>query len=72
MEFTHHTTFESLAPLAREWDAMLAESVTDAPFLRFNYLRDWWQTLGGGEWQQAELAVVKRIISSASRPCSKR
>ena len=37
---------------------MLAESVTDAPFLRFEYLRDWWQTLGGGEWPQAELVVV--------------
>ena len=58
MEFKLHTTFESLAPLAHEWDAMLAECITDAPFLRFNYLRDWWQTLGGGEWQQAELAVV--------------
>ena len=58
MEFTLHTTFESLAPLAGEWDTMLAESVTDAPFLRFNYLRDWWRTLGGGEWAQAELAVV--------------
>jgi CelD/BcsL family acetyltransferase involved in cellulose biosynthesis len=58
MEFTYHTTFESLAPLASEWDAMLAECITDAPFLRFQYLRDWWQTLGGGEWPQAELAVV--------------
>lgn len=58
MEFKLHTTFESLEPLARAWDDMLAESITDAPFLRFNYLRDWWQTLGGGEWPQAELAVV--------------
>lgn len=58
MEFKLHTTFETLAPLARAWDDMLAESITDAPFLRFQYLRDWWQTLGGGEWPQAELAVV--------------
>jgi CelD/BcsL family acetyltransferase involved in cellulose biosynthesis len=58
MEFTLHTNFESLTPLADEWDALLPESVTDAPFLRFEYLRDWWQTLGGGEWPQAELAVV--------------
>lgn len=58
MEFTLHTNFESLAPLADEWNAMLAESITDAPFLRFEYLRDWWQTLGGGEWTQAELFVV--------------
>jgi CelD/BcsL family acetyltransferase involved in cellulose biosynthesis len=58
MEFKLHTTFETLAPFAHAWDDMLAESVTDAPFLRFEYLRDWWQTLGGGEWPQAELAVV--------------
>jgi CelD/BcsL family acetyltransferase involved in cellulose biosynthesis len=58
MEFKLHTQFENLEPLAREWDALLAESVTDTPFLRFEYLRDWWQTLGGGEWPQAELAVV--------------
>lgn len=58
MNFTLHTNFESLAPLSRPWDDMLAESVTDAPFLRFEYLRDWWQTLGGGEWPQAELVVV--------------
>jgi CelD/BcsL family acetyltransferase involved in cellulose biosynthesis len=58
MEFILHTSFESLSPLAPEWDAILPESVTDAPFLRFEYLRDWWNTLGGGEWEQAELAVV--------------
>jgi CelD/BcsL family acetyltransferase involved in cellulose biosynthesis len=65
MEFKLHTTFESLAPFARAWDDMLAESVTDAPFLRFNYLRDWWQTLGGGEWPQAELSVVSAHESDA-------
>ena len=58
MDFNLHTDFESLTPLASEWNAMLAECITDAPFLRFEYLRDWWQTLGGGEWGQAELIVV--------------
>jgi len=58
MDFELHTDFKSLAPLAGPWDALLGESVTDAPFLRFEYLRGWWQTLGGGEWSQAELAVV--------------
>jgi CelD/BcsL family acetyltransferase involved in cellulose biosynthesis len=57
MEFILHTQFESLTPLAHEWDGLLPESITNAPFLRFEYLRDWWQTLGGGEWPQAELAV---------------
>jgi CelD/BcsL family acetyltransferase involved in cellulose biosynthesis len=29
------------------------------PFLRYEYLADWWQTRGGGEWpQEAELAIL--------------
>ena len=58
MEFKIHTHFESLAPLADAWNDLLAHSVTDAPFLHFEYLRDWWHTLGGGEWPRAELCVV--------------
>ncbi len=58
MEFTLHTNFDSLLPLAGKWDSLLPESITDAPFLRFEYLRDWWTTLGGGEWEGAELVVV--------------
>ena len=58
MEFKLHTTFETLAPLAAEWNNLLRDSPSDSPFLRFEYLREWWHTLGGGEWTQAELAVV--------------
>ena len=58
MNFTLHTDFESLAPLASAWNELLTHSVTDAPFLHFEYLRDWWQTLGGGEWTQAQLCIV--------------
>ena len=58
MDFTLHTDFDSLAPLAGEWNNLLTRSVTDVPFLHFEYLRDWWLTLGGGEWNQAELRVV--------------
>lgn len=64
MEFTLHTNFNSLLSLAGEWDALLPESITDTPFLRFEYLRDWWNTLGGGEWEGAELAVVTAHESS--------
>ncbi|HJS18365.1 MAG TPA: GNAT family N-acetyltransferase, partial [Anaerolineales bacterium] len=28
------------------------------PFSRYEYLSEWWKTLGGGEWKQAELALV--------------
>jgi CelD/BcsL family acetyltransferase involved in cellulose biosynthesis len=58
MNFTLHTDFESLAPLAGAWNELLTHSVTDAPFLHYEYLRDWWLTLGGGEWNEAELCIV--------------
>ena len=48
-------TFETLAP---QWNALLAESITDVPFLRHEYLRGWWETLGGGEWDAGELAII--------------
>lgn len=56
MDFTLHTTFPD--ELRSEWNALLAESVTHVPFLRHEYLRSWWQHLGGGEWQDANLTLV--------------
>ena len=41
-----------------EWNDLLAESITNVPFLRHEYLSTWWETRGGGEWPGAELAVV--------------
>lgn len=58
MEFTLHRLFTDLEPLAAEWNALLAESVTHVPFLRHEYLRSWWETRGGGEWPDSQLAVV--------------
>jgi CelD/BcsL family acetyltransferase involved in cellulose biosynthesis len=58
MEFTLHRSFTGLEPLATEWNALLVESVTHVPFLRHEYLRTWWETRGGGEWPDSELAVV--------------
>lgn len=58
MDFFLHRNFSELEPLASEWNALLAESVTHVPFLRHEYLHTWWETRGGGEWPEAELAVV--------------
>ncbi len=58
MEFTLQRNFTDLEPLATEWNALLAESVTHVPFLRHEYLRTWWETRGGGEWPDSDLAVV--------------
>lgn len=38
---------------------MLARGLSHVPFLRFEYLSDWWQTRGGGEWpSDAELIIL--------------
>lgn len=58
MEFALHRDFSDLAPLADEWNSLLAGSITHVPFLRHEYLSAWWATRGGGEWPGAELAVV--------------
>jgi len=56
MEFQLHRDFSEIA--AESWNALLAESVSDVPFLRYEYLSTWWQTRGGGEWPQAELLLI--------------
>jgi CelD/BcsL family acetyltransferase involved in cellulose biosynthesis len=58
MEFFLHNDFTKLATLAEDWNTLLAESITHIPFLRYEYLSAWWETRGGGEWPESELAVV--------------
>lgn len=58
MDFKLHTTFEPLEELALAWNNLVEAGVTNAPFLRYEYLSTWWSTRGGGEWQDASLAVI--------------
>lgn len=58
MKLHLHTEFKSLLPLQKEWNALLAESVHNTPFLRFEYLRAWWELRGGGEWPTEALLQV--------------
>jgi CelD/BcsL family acetyltransferase involved in cellulose biosynthesis len=44
--------------LAGPWNSLLDVSASHVPFLRHEYLMAWWQTLGGGEWQNAELNII--------------
>ena len=46
--------------LASEWNELYDKSYAKVPFLRWGYLRSWWQTLGGGEWkpEQTQLAII--------------
>lgn len=56
MNFTLHEDFSEIDPAA--WNALVEQSIADSPFSRFEYLSEWWKTLGGGEWNQAELILV--------------
>ncbi len=57
MELTLHSEFP--IDLELEWDELLTQSITHVPFLRYQYLIDWWTTRGGGEWSDdSELAIV--------------
>lgn len=56
MEYTLQKDFSALP--AADWNALLAESINDVPFLRHEYLSTWWGTRGGGEWKDAELVMI--------------
>lgn len=59
MQFDIYRTVEELDTISNEWNELLSCcSASHVPFLRYEYLRSWWQTLGGGEWQEGELYVV--------------
>jgi CelD/BcsL family acetyltransferase involved in cellulose biosynthesis len=58
MHFNVIRTLTEMEALADEWNMLLADSASHVPFLRHEYLTGWWETLGGGEWQQADLFIV--------------
>ncbi|MBT3338295.1 MAG: GNAT family N-acetyltransferase [Anaerolineae bacterium] len=58
MKYTLSNTLEEFEKLALEWNSLLAESIANLPFLRHEYLLAWWDSLGGGEWEQGELAII--------------
>lgn len=58
MNYTLINDFDSFNKLALAWNALLAESIANVPFLRHEYLRAWWSSLGGGEWDTGELAII--------------
>ncbi len=52
-------TFDGTDQLSTEWNELLACcSASHVPFLRYEYLSTWWQTLGGGEWEHGRLMMV--------------
>jgi len=51
-------TLSEFTAIAHEWNNLLVKSASHVPFLRHEYLSTWWQTLGGGEWEQGDLYIV--------------
>ncbi len=56
MNFSLHKDFSEVS--AEGWNALVEQSIADTPFSRYEYLSEWWKTLGGGEWKHAELVLV--------------
>ncbi len=58
MELSVVRDAESWEQLAPAWNALLERSFQRVPFLRYEFLRAWWETLGGGEWPDGALEIV--------------
>ncbi|NWG35269.1 MAG: GNAT family N-acetyltransferase [Chloroflexi bacterium] len=56
MNFKLHKDFSEIGITA--WNALVEQSIADFPFSRYEYVLEWWKTLGGGEWQDARLVLV--------------
>jgi len=56
MDFKLHKDFSEINPAT--WNTLVEHSIADTPFSRYEYLSEWWKTLGGGEWKTAELVLV--------------
>src|SRR5215216_7650777 len=58
MNFNLHKDFSEFSLRAESWNSLVEQSVADTPFSRYEYLSEWWKTLGGGEWKQGTLVLV--------------
>jgi len=58
MELIIHENDEAFDQLELNWNSLLNNAVTHSPFLRFEYLRNWWKTRGGGEWQEPSRLLI--------------
>ena len=43
----------------QDWDSLVERSETNVPFLRYGYLKNWWEFKGGGEWpENSDLVLI--------------
>jgi len=67
MNFTLHKDFSEIDPAA--WNTLVEQSIADTPFSRYEYLSEWWKTLGGGEWNagaDGQAKPPKLVLASAT------
>jgi CelD/BcsL family acetyltransferase involved in cellulose biosynthesis len=58
MQIKIWSTYEELEDHEAEWNNLLLKSASHVPFLRHEYIKTWWKTLGGGEWQDGTLHII--------------
>jgi CelD/BcsL family acetyltransferase involved in cellulose biosynthesis len=58
MQFKIIKNIAELENIKNDWNILLLRSASHVPFLKHEYLSNWWKTLGGGEWDHGELHVV--------------
>jgi len=47
------------AALEQDWNSLLSKTEHHVPFLRYEYLKLWWQHRGGGEWDNgSQLKII--------------
>lgn len=59
MNFKLHKDFSEID--AGTWNGLVVQSIADTPFSRYEYLCEWWNTLGGGEWKDVELILISAV-----------
>jgi predicted N-acyltransferase len=64
MNFTLHNDFSEINPAV--WNALVEQSIADTPFSRYEYLSEWWKTLGGGEWSKGGVTPPVLVLVSAT------
>jgi CelD/BcsL family acetyltransferase involved in cellulose biosynthesis len=56
MEFFLHKDFSEFSETI--WNTLVEQSIADTPFSRYEYLCEWWNTLGGGEWLRSNVKLI--------------
>ena len=64
MDFKLHSSFSEIDPST--WNSLVEQSIADTPFSRYEYLAEWWQTLGGGEWGKGGVTPPRLVLVSAA------